>query len=117
MEKYKIIQRTVSKVVFERKEERIPLWWYRFLLWLFGREEETLNLILQQERKHAWDKGYSDASNTAHSSKEMAMQKKLEELGYDVSCNFPMARELGGMTQPQFDPALAWEVKRKKLTN
>ena len=43
------------------------------------------------------------------------MQKKLAELGYEVRCNFPMARmnpELSPTTQA-VDPRKSWEIIKK----
>lgn len=115
MKKEKIIKKTVYKTVLVEVEEKYPTWYYRFLLWLFGHEERNIERSLREERQHAWDKGYSDAINTAHHYKEEAMQKKLSELGYDVKCNFPIARMNPKLmpTEKAFDPRTAWEIVLK----
>jgi hypothetical protein len=112
MKKYKIIKRQVQKTTWEEVEEKVPMWYFRFLLWLFEREEETLDRIWEDTRAVAWDKGFSLATARAHTYKEEAMQKKLAELGYEVRCNFPMARmnpELSPTTEA-VDPIKSWDI-------
>lgn len=112
MKRYKTIKRKVLKTSWEEVEVRVPMWYFRFLLWLFEREEETLDKIWDETRKIAWDKGFSMAEDRAHTYKEEAMQKKLAELGYEVQCNFPMARmnpEISPTTEA-VDPRKSWEI-------
>lgn len=99
----------------EEYTEEVPTWYYRLLLWIFGHEEVVIERTLREERQHAWDKGYADATKTAHHFKEQAMQKKLDELGYEVKCNFPMARMNPELmpTEKVVDPRTAWEIVPK----
>lgn len=112
IKKYKTYKRQVKKTSWEEVEEKVPMWYFRFLLWLFDREEEILDRIWDDIRKSAWDEGFSLATRKAHSSKEKAMQEKLYELGYEVRCNFPMARmnpELSPTVQ-DINPSKSWDI-------
>lgn len=117
MKKYKIIKRRVLKTSWEEVEEKIPMWYFRFLLWLFDREEETLDRIWDETKRGAWDKGFNMATDRAHTYKEEAMQKKLAELGYEVRCNFPMARmnpELQPVSE-YVDPSKSWDIIKSPI--
>jgi len=115
MKRYKIIkrQRLVYKSSLEEVEEKIPMWYFKFLLWLFERKEETLDQIWKDTRACAWDKGFSLATDKAHTLKEEIMQRELDKLGYEVKCNFPMAR-MNPETTECFNPTKAWEIIIKK---
>lgn len=112
MKKYKIIKKRVSREVFDEVEEKMPMWYFRFLLWLFGPEEERLRTIIADDERYAWDKAFSMATDKAHSYKEAAMEKKLYELGFRVECNFPMARKLNPNDAPTvaIDPKKSWDI-------
>lgn len=116
MNKYKIVKRQIIKTSFEYVDEKIPTWYYKFLLWLFGFEEERIKKIIETEREFAWSKGFDSATKNAHSSKELFMQKELYRLGYDVICNFPMAKLLDKEACPDnyINPSNAWELKEIK---
>lgn len=115
MKQYKTIKRKVPKTIYVEETEQIPTWYYKFLIWIFGHNESKIDLMLLEERRHAWTNAFSKATKMAHSTKEDAMQKKLAELGYEVQCNFPMARKLNPDEPPTepFDPAKAWEIISK----
>ena len=118
MEKYKIVKKTRYVTKTEEYEEKIPMWYYRFLLWLFGYEEERLKNVIDGEKSQGWYKGLDMGQKTAHSVKEELMQRKLDELGYEVKCNFPMATlhpDINAIPDAPYDQNRLFEIVKKTI--
>jgi hypothetical protein len=118
MKKYKEIE--IKEIVTEyktvTKKIKVNTWYYKLLLWLFGFEEERIKYIIDGARDCAWDKGFSNAQNKAHTWKEATMEKKLDELGYFVIPNFPMARQgkdLETIMPLNWSPEKSWDIIKK----
>ena len=109
MKKYKTLKKQVAKTIYVEEEEKIALWYYKFLLWLFGWEEKRILELIEQQKDMGWKEAFYRAGEKAHRHKEEVMEKELFNLGYEVKCNFPMAR-MNPETTECIDPTKSWEV-------
>ena len=111
------VKEIITEYKIITKKIKVDTWYYKLLFWLFGFEEERIQGIIDGAKDSAWDKGFSNATNKAHTWKEKAMEKKLDELGYVVRTNFPMARQGKDLetTMPSnnWSPRKSWDIIKK----
>jgi len=110
--KFKTIKRIeyVSEIKEIEKEIKVPIWYVKFLKWLFKSEEELIDLEILQEKNEAFEK----ATKIAHSRKEEIMQRKLSELGYEVKFNLQAKefKENETMDITMFNPNEIWSIEK-----
>jgi len=113
MRKYKIITRKVWtwKSVCREEKIEVPLWYIKFLRWVFIADER----IIEEEIQEGKDKAFWSADKDARNIKENLMQQKLHELGFEVISNLPVAKEFKeGDLPTQFDCHKPFEIVKIK---
>ena len=91
MNKYKEIKipRIVTRYETVLETKRVPVWWLKFLRFVFDKDYEISESAVEAERERA----FWIATGVARQKKEKLMQDKLTELGYKLVFNFPQPKE------------------------